>query len=136
MYKRVIHCSVESPVYKQKDSKDLIVAVDQYNSQDFNRGFNGFPANDLTLLERAQSLAECQLIAQRLQEFKVNNPNTDGMSDADILKTIKPRLYQSPSEVNRWLDYYYENVVEPSIRSKQVVEPTPIVDPSPTPVSE
>ena len=129
-YKTRPVCS-ERPVLEpmtKKDGSPLVVAIDQYNAQSFNLGFNGFPANDLTLLERAQTLAECQLIAQRLQEVKVANPNLEGKSDADIIKMIKPRVVQSPAEVERYLDYYYNNVIEPSLAREEIIPPSVDVD--------
>lgn len=117
-------------------SRIVCLPIDQYANQDFNYGRNGLIANDLTLLERANTLAECELIAQRLNLYKAENPNTDGLSDSQIAQLIKPRFCQSPAELSRFIDYYYSNHVEPSLQAKQAVEPLPVTDPSPAPVSE
>lgn len=95
------------------------VAIDQYPSEDFNIGFSGRPANDLTLLERAQSMSEVQLVLSRLQQYKANNPNVD-KTDKEIIAEIVPRWVQSPSEIDRFMDYYYQNVVEPKLGAKPV----------------
>lgn len=99
-------CRVEKP---------RVVPIDQYASQDFNRGFNGLPANDLTLLERAQTLAEAQLVASRLSEIRSTSDLSD-LSDREIVARIKPAWVQTPAEIDRFMDYYYNNVVEPNLQ--------------------
>lgn len=114
---------------------DSPVPVDQYAAQDFNRGVNGLPANDLTLLERAQSLAEAQLVASRLQELKLNTDMSD-LPDREIVARIRPTWCQTPAEIDRFLDYYYNNVVEPSLGARKLSDPVqdPVQAPAQYPV--
>lgn len=110
-----------NPKVKVKKTKKYIepvlavmLPVDQYPAQDFNKGLNGLPANDLTLLERAQSAQEVELILSRLQELRSQSKNV-GKSDAELICEIVPRWVQTPSEIDKFMEYYYNNVVEPQL---------------------
>lgn len=82
------------------------VAIDQFNAQECNIGFNGFPANDITLLSRASSENEYNLIISRLQEIQLDNPDNSNKTDKQIILDIMPSWIQSPSEIDKFMDYY------------------------------
>lgn len=81
--------------------------VDQFSSQEFNRSFvTNLPANDITLLARATSQREYDMILSRLQEVRINQPDNSKKSDKQIVSEIMPSWVQSPSEIERFMDYY------------------------------
>lgn len=79
--------------------------VDQYPSQEFNCNRAGWTSNDLSLLERASTLAESERILARLQSIRANNPSNAGKSDADLIREIKPAWVQTPSEIDKFMRY-------------------------------
>lgn len=98
------------------------LVVSEFEQQDFCLNEFGWVANDVSLLMKASTQQEYDLIAQRLQEIKKNNPDTSKMSDGDIIKSIWPRFYQSPSEISNFMDYYNSNNPVPQnvVESKSV----------------
>ena len=80
--------------------------VDQFPAQEFNKGANGFPANDITLLSRATNTKEAEIIIQRLEEVKVDNPDNSGKSDVQILKEIVPSWVNTPYLLDQFVQYY------------------------------
>lgn len=80
--------------------------IDQFNSEDFNLSSNGFPANDITLLLRASTQKEFDLIASRLQEIKVSQPDNKGKSDKQLVAELMPSWIQFPAEIDRFMDYF------------------------------
>lgn len=89
----------------EKGNVKNVYAVDQFPAKEFNLGFNGLPANDLTLLARAQSRTEYELILSRLKEIQPNNAPV-GLSDKEYLSRMVPNWVQWPSEIDRFMDYY------------------------------
>lgn len=93
-----------------KDKDGFLVyarPVDQFSSQDFNRSFvSNLPANDITLLSRATSQREFDMVLSRLQEVRINQPDNSKKSDKQIVSEIMPSWVQSPSEIERFMDYY------------------------------
>lgn len=71
---------------------------------------NGFPASDIILLDRFSrehhSKEEIELIASRLEEIKANPSNK--MSDADLLRVLKPSWAQTSSEVAQFEESVYQ----------------------------
>lgn len=96
-----------------------VFAVDQFASQSFNRGFNGLPASDITLLARAQSIVEYDMILSRLKEMKPDNAPS-GLTDKQYLSRLIPNWVQWPSEIDHFMDYY--NQLHPG---------TPLFEPHP-----
>lgn len=90
---------------KNKNAVNAI-PVDQFNSQEFNLGLNGLPASDITLLARAQSIKEYELILSRLQEVRTKNPNNKGKSDKQIIGEMMPSWVQTPAEIDKFVDWY------------------------------
>lgn len=97
-----------TPRVKDKDGFNLYSRpVDQFSSQDFNRSFvSNLPANDITLLSRATSQREFDLVLSRLNEIRLNQPDNSKKSDKQIVSEIMPSWVQSPSEIERFMDYY------------------------------
>lgn len=93
---------IEQP--QDKNGKVLYkLPIDQYPAQEFNRNKGGWTANDLTLLERSQTLAETELILSRLQQERAKNPDNTGKSDRDIILETRPAWCQTPSEIDRFV---------------------------------
>lgn len=97
-----------TPRVKDKDGFNLYSRpVDQFSSQDFNRSFvSNLPANDITLLSRATSQREFDMVLSRLNEIRLNQPDNSKKSDKQIVSEIMPSWVQSPSEIERFMDYY------------------------------
>ena len=68
--------------------------VDQFYSQDFNLGENGFPMNDVEVFFHTESDELRQVIAQRLQEVKSQYPD-QSLSDEVLCSLVIPRNVQS-----------------------------------------
>lgn len=102
---------VNLPVIEDPNGVPLPLPVDQFPAESFNKNAGGWIASDVTLLMRATTQQEYEMIAARLQEVKKQNPDTSKMSDQEILKTIWHRGAQTPSEIESFMDYY--NKVNP-----------------------
>lgn len=108
MFVQVSSLVHRTPRLKDKDGFNVHSRpVDQFSSQDFNRSFvSKLPANDITLLSRATSQREYDMILSRLTEVRVNQPDNSKKSDKQIVSEIMPSWVQSPSEIERFMDYY------------------------------
>lgn len=94
------------PIEQPRDKNGNVMyrlPIDQYPAQEFNRNKGGWTANDLTLLERSQTLAETELILSRLQQERAKNPDNSGKSDRDIILETRPAWCQTPSEIDRFV---------------------------------
>lgn len=80
--------------------KDAII-VDQFYSQDFNRGENGFAKSDIEAFITAESDELKQVIAQRLYEVKSEYPD-QSLSNEDMIKMCIPRNVQSLHDLRDW----------------------------------
>ena len=83
----------------------LVRPIDQFNAKPFNYGANGLPASDITLLARATSQKEFELVLSRLREIRVSQPDNSKKSDRQIALEIMPSWVQTPSEVSNFIDY-------------------------------
>lgn len=68
--------------------------IDQFYSQEFNLGENGFPMNDVEVFFHTESEELRQVIAQRLQEVKAQYPD-QSLSDEVLCSMVIPRNVQS-----------------------------------------
>lgn len=96
-----------TPVNETKNEDGIMVYVkpiDQFNSQEFNL-VNGLPASDLTLLSRASSKADYELILARLQANQSENINKD-KSDKQIISEMMPAWVQTPAQIDRFVEHY------------------------------
>lgn len=106
MFRSVSRSFKERSPYIDKDGHNIrLVPVDQFNSQTFNLGFNGLPANDITLLARAQSDLEYQTILARLKEQPQSKTN-EGKTDKQIIAEMMPSWVQTPAEIDKFMDWY------------------------------
>lgn len=90
--------------------------IDQFYSQEFNLGENGFPMNDVEVFFHTESEELRQVIAQRLQEVKTQYPD-QSLSDEVLCSMVIPRNVQSYHDMrefgaqlrNDGLEKYIEN---------------------------
>lgn len=115
--------------YPSKIKKDLlkqISAVDQFPSQDFCIGDNGFVRSPLAIALRTEDEKLRQAILGSLPEREIVD-NGD-KSDSDLLKELVPRNIQTPAELRKFVDLWNQmNPVEPpmSVESIDGSEPSP-----------
>lgn len=75
--------------------------VDQFYSQEFMLGENGFPKSDVRMFLDTQS-ADLQLqIATRMQEIKAQYPDQD-LSNEEMIALTLDRNIQSAPDFQRW----------------------------------
>ena len=115
---RVLDDNSKLPVYDKP--------IDQFPSQEFNKGSNGWPANDITLLARATSQKEYEMILARMQEIKIDQPDNSKKSDKQIVSEIMPSWVQSPAEIDRFMEYY--NSLHPNEPIFDPVKPADVKD--------
>lgn len=75
--------------------------VDQFDSQPFLQGENGFRRNDIAILQGAESEELKEAIASRLVEMR-DNASFGDMSDSEIAKLAIPRYCQTPASLSDW----------------------------------
>lgn len=127
------------PVYQLRDENGELVkrAIDQFYAQEFCIGPNGFPESDITLLMRATTQKEYEMIAARLQEIKKTNPDNSKKSDKQIISEIWPRGFQTPSEIDSFMEYFNQtHTVEPQFEKPDITTKNEEPSPAPAPTSE
>lgn len=75
--------------------------VDQFYSQDFMLGENGFPKSDVRMFLDTQSADLQMQIATRMQELKVQYPDQD-LSNEEMIALTLDRNIQSAPDFQRW----------------------------------
>lgn len=120
-----------------KKGNSKVCIVDTYPSLEFNiNPDTGWPANDITLFERAQSDAEKELVLSRLKEIQSTQGFNSETSVSDIISSIKPRLVQSPSELQSYVEFVSRELSRDALLSindeeeKSVGVVSPGVEPS------
>lgn len=100
------------------DSKPSI--VDNSLSEDWNINAHGFIRNDINLLLESENLNDMSYVVSKVMNLKKED-RFKGMSDKEILSSIKPRLIQSPAEMDAYLDYIQSsmNSIAKSVLSDQ-----------------
>lgn len=106
--------------------------ADQLPAMEFTVNGNGFPDSDIVRLVNASSEAEFMSLAARMQEIAVKDEYV-GMSNEDIVKRIKPRLVQDPTELMRYVEYLDANVLEQTEDTETQPDATPDLEPDPIP---
>lgn len=90
------------------------IEVDQYYSQDFCKGENGFPRSDISLLLSTQSEELKMQIAMRMKEVQGTYPDQN-LSDEQLARMAIPRNVQSAADFKSWFsqikDEGFEKVV-------------------------
>lgn len=74
--------------------------------QDFQTNVCGWILNDISALNGAKSLQEYEVIAARLREYQASNPDTSMMSTAELIQSVAPHSFQTPSEVEQFARVY------------------------------
>lgn len=95
---------IEEMVY-EKDSMGRpknAQAVDQFDSQSFMLGENGFRRSDVSILMSAESEDLKLAIASRIQELKASSPDYSGLSDSEIAAMTIPRYVNSAAQFRDW----------------------------------
>lgn len=120
--------------------KDVGIVIDQFDAQSFNLNDAGWPRNDIAQMARAQSKAEFDAIMQRLAVLDSQPSNIpNGMTDAQVYDTCRPRYSQSPLELEQFIefsngslsDYLIQQYSKDSksktddVKSELSVDPTP-----------
>lgn len=82
--------------------------IDQFAGKDFCLNQFGFPSSDITLIEKAATQKEFEVLASRLQEIEVPKVDNSKKSDRDLIKDLMPAWIQTPSEIAKFADYYNE----------------------------
>lgn len=140
--------SIVRPVELKSFSKgrlSLIMAVDEFPSQDFNKNEAGWIRNDIAALARAQSQAEIELLLKRLGEVRTSDSNIPkDVPLKDAYNLIRPRYAQTENEFVEFaeaigakaqanLDAAYA-----AIRAKHIAKnsPAPASAPDPAPAAE
>lgn len=112
----------------QAPAPSACVPVDQFPVQDFNLNPAGHPCSDVSLLMRAETQELYNLYASRLQELKLQQVDTTGMSDEQILSSLVPRHCQLPSELAQLAVLRSSSVNPSSVESK--LDPNVKVEPN------
>lgn len=92
--------------YPVRDDGEVDVCpVDAFAGQTFNVSEFGHIKSDVSALMEAQSVAEKDLIAQRLVEAQGENPDLSGLTDSDIFKYSTSRYYQTLQKFSNLLNH-------------------------------
>lgn len=126
MRTNIKHFARPVPFKKLSDGSVMSLPVDQFPVSDvslYKR--NGFPASDIILLDRFSrehhSKEEIELIASRLEEIKEQPRNK--MSDAELLRVLKPSWAQTSSEMAQYEESVYQYLASKKESEKAVVQP-------------
>ena len=102
MYRKNI-CCVDLPPYPKDELGNFIDmrVVDQYPSQDFMIGENGFPRSDIAQMMHTESEELRVALAARMTEIKAQYPDQN-LTDEQLIKLTVPRYVQSQHEFREW----------------------------------
>ena len=102
MYSKNI-CCVDLPSYPKDELGNFIDmrVVDQYPSQDFMMGENGFPRSDIAQMMHTDSEELRVALAARMTEIKAQYPDQN-LTDEQLIKLTVPRYVQSQHEFREW----------------------------------
>lgn len=89
--------------------------------------------SDIHLLLHQEKLATLgERVAASFVDSMQNNvgssPNIEGLSDSQIINTIKSKYLQSPAELSSWMQYLQDTALSEINKLKQQNKPTPSVD--------
>lgn len=98
----------EVPQFDISDDSGKVISprVTDNELQDFQTNLCGWIMNDISALNGAKSLQEYEAIAARLREYEASNPDTSKMSTAELIQSIAPSSFQTPSEVEQFARVY------------------------------
>lgn len=95
--------SIEREISNSRlDKKHMHLAckVDQFASQPFNKGSFGWPRNSVSAMAHAATYSEFLMIAQSLSKNPAKYNIPDGTSLKDAIAMTRPRMCQSPAELD------------------------------------
>lgn len=90
--------------------------VDQFYSQPFMKGENGFPKSDVAMFLSTQSDDLKAQIAQRMEELKLEYPDQDLSNDELIALTVD-RNIQSAPDFQRWYSQLKDQKLDDYLKS-------------------
>lgn len=97
---------VDNPSFDFKTEDGLQVGtLVSRRVQDFELNDAGFPMNDISALNGAKSVQEYQMLLQRIQMYQAENPDTSGLTVAQLINTVQPRFAQTPAEICQAAEY-------------------------------
>lgn len=105
------------------------IEVDQYYSQDFTLGENGFPRSDVSMLLSAQSEEIKMQVAMRMKEVQAKYPDQD-LSDEQLAAMSIPRNVQSAADFKSWFSQLKDEGFEKTVKAYYEAH-KPKSDPSP-----
>ena len=102
MYSKNV-CFVDLPPYPKDELGNFVDmrVIDQYPSQDFMMGENGFPRSDIAQMMHTDSEELRVALAARMTEIKAQYPDQN-LSDEQLIKLTVPRYVQSQHEFREW----------------------------------
>lgn len=82
----------------------LVCKVDQFSAKEFNNNDFGWSANTISAMAKAATYSEFMAIAQSISNTpaKYNLPAKCSLKDA--LSLCRPRMAQSPAELDMWAE--------------------------------
>lgn len=97
---------VDNPSFDFKTDDGLQVGtLVSRRVQDFELNDAGFPMNDISALNGAKSVQEYQMLLQKIQMYQAENPDTSGLTVAQLINTVQPRFAQTPAEICQAAEY-------------------------------
>lgn len=97
---------VDNPSFDFKTEDGLQVGtLVSRRVQDFELNDAGFPMNDISALNGAKSVQEYQMLLQKIQMYQAENPDTSGLTVAQLINTVQPRFAQAPAEICQAAEY-------------------------------
>ena len=110
--------------------------IDQFFGSPGTLKSNGFPASDITLLERMQRQGGSAFEVLKSHISPFNSSSSDKRTAKEILDTQKPAWVQTPAELARYSESLYQRGERLKALDDKIVDPEPVSEPSPAPVSE
>lgn len=103
-----------------------IAPVDQFGSQKFCLGDNGFTRSPLSIALRTQDEQLRQAILSGISE-RVSRSDRD-KTDRELIESLVPRSVQSPAEIAAYVKYFNElHPAEPPMSVESVSDTTSVV---------
>lgn len=113
---------LEDPIHVDTSS---IAPVDQFPTQDFNLGENGFPMSDIQLILKTDSEELRKVLLSRLEVQKQMESNPD-MSDEELIRNVVPRYIQTPAEIKEFTRVFHQMYPAEQPKTFDGTEPEPM----------
>lgn len=82
----------------------LVCKVDQFSAKEFNNNDFGWSANTISAMAKAATYSEFMAIAQSISNTPVKYNLPAKCSIKDALALCRPRMAQSPAELDMWAE--------------------------------